>query len=91
VNFNGILMPKFSCIDMKNRRPDRIQARVQAYPPPSIRQYRKSMSPAPSRSAGEAANQLRHEFNHATAEATSEEEIVPPLVFALPQGPLDAL
>jgi hypothetical protein len=34
--------------------------------------------------------QRRHEFNHATAEASSE-EMTPPLALPLPQGPLDAL
>jgi hypothetical protein len=39
----------------------------------------------------EADVQLRHEFNHATAEASSEEEMAPPVAPTLPQGPLDVL
>jgi hypothetical protein len=84
-------MPKFSCVDMKNKRPDRVQARVQAYPTASTRQHHKNTSPQPPCSMDEADVQLRHEFNHSRAEATSEAEMAPPLALALPQGPLDAL
>jgi len=83
-------MPKFSLVDMKNKRLDRVQARVRAYHPPSIRQHRKNTSPELACFMDEADVQLCHEFNHATAKI-SEEEMAPPLELALPQGPLDAL
>jgi hypothetical protein len=84
-------MPKFSLVDMKNKRPDRVQARVRAYYRPSTRQHRKNTSPEPPCFMDEADVQLRHEFNHSTAKISSEEEMAPPWELALPQGPLDAL
>jgi hypothetical protein len=90
-NFNRIRMPKFSYVDMKNRRSGRLHPRDQTYPQPSQRQHRKTTSLDQPCSMDETDIQLRHEFNHTTAEASSEEEMTPPLALPLPQGPLGAL
>lgn len=84
-------MPRLSCVNMKIRRPERVQARVQVYPRFPTRQHRKNASSEPSSSMDEADVQLHHEFNHATAEASSEEEMASPLGLSFPHGPLDAL
>lgn len=84
-------MPKFSCVKMKSRHSERVQAREQVYPRTSTRQQRKNTSPGPSLSMDEADVQLRHEINHSTAKASSEEEMAHPLELVIPQGPLDAL
>ncbi len=76
---------------MKIKRPERVQARAQAYPRPSTRQQRKNTSSEPVSFTDEADIQLGHEFSHATAQASSGEDMATHLEIALPQGPLDAL
>jgi hypothetical protein len=83
-------MPKFSCVKMKSRRSERVQAREQVYPQTSTRQQCKNTSPEPSSSMDEADVQLRHEINHTTAKVSFKEEVTHSEL-VLPHGPLDAL